>query len=412
MRILLIAGGLGWGGTPKALAGYALILRAKHHVLVWGCKSGGDQADLLRSCGVPVCIGKSAVERVRAFHPDIINFHQPGTFSNAEVIDFLRELHTWGAQIVETNVFGRPIPEFKGLVDLSIQVSKWDLWQWDRWKSRNYGIPGVYCPNPVDCELYRRVSNEEIVSIRRQWRVPDGDLVVGRIGNTNWETLANPMRESLEWIKNVHFVIVADRKCLLPQSLLEHPRVHMIPLLHGASELCRFYSACDVMVSMSAIGESFGYVNAEAMACGTPVIALSTPLHCNAQAEVVVSGEGGYTIAQPDLLASTLERFFHRIDRPRMSQRARELIVRRYSYPVCAQMLDGIFVEGLKNVNGVFKIESSWVRQLLAGAIGRYDVIQRLAFPFYYSRVGYFLMTLVKSRFAKIFKLIRKALMQ
>lgn len=412
MKILLITGGLNWGGTAQALVGYALILKAKHKVLVWGCKSEGELAGLLRSRGIAVCIGADAAEQARAFRPDIINFHQPGTFSNAEVISFMRELRTWRARIVETNVFGRPVPEFRGLVDLSIQVSKWDLWQWNRWKGRNYGIPGVYCPNPVDCDLYKRISDEEIGEVRQSWGIPEWALVVGRIGNTNWETLATPMQESLERIKNVHFVIVADRKCLLPQSLLNHPRVHMVPRLHGASELCRFYSSCDVMVSMSAIGESFGYVNAEAMACGTPVIALSTPLHCNAQSEVVSPGEGGYTIACPDLFPDALERFFWKTDRAAMAQCVRELIVERYSYPVCAKILDGIFIEDLGQLDGLRDVDAKWIRRLLGGAIGRYGIVQRAVFPFYYSRLGYLLMTFAKTRLAVFFKLIRKMLMQ
>jgi hypothetical protein len=45
---------------------------------------------------------------------------------------------------------------------------------------------------------------------------------------------------------------------------------------------------------MSKIGESFGFVLAEALLCGCPVVTLSTPFKDNAQFEVVGDKIGGY----------------------------------------------------------------------------------------------------------------------
>jgi len=55
-----------------------------------------------------------------------------------------------------------------------------------------------------------------------------------------------------------------------------------------------FYASIDALAHTSAIGESFGYVIAEAMASGVPVVVDSTPMRDNAQIELVRHGGTDY----------------------------------------------------------------------------------------------------------------------
>ena len=387
MKILLVTGALGYRGTARALASYARILAKKHEVRVWGYDDREETENevLLKREGICVFIGKKFLSAALDFKPDVINLHRPGIARRRD-IDVFKPFHEQGARCIETNVFGRVDPTIIGLVDLSIQVSKWDLWQWNRWKGDKYPIQGVYCPNPVDCDAFKRVSNESIAEMRKLWGIPGHAKVLGRIGNTNWEALEKPLLDALRDIEDLYFIHVDDHIDYMPELIAAHPRVRRIPRLCGARELSAFYSSCDVMTSMSMIGESFGYVNAEAMACGTPVIALSTLLHCNAQSEVVSPGEGGVTIANPSILPRALKFILEDENITRFSARARELIVDRYSFEVCARILDSIFTDdGRIGPDAEVNVDDVWAKTLVGKAEGRYPLGARILFPFFYN---------------------------
>ena len=80
-------------------------------------------------------------------------------------------------------------------------------------------------------------------------------------------------------------------------GLLE--RVRAYPATADEERLALFYSACDVVVNASAIGESQGVAIAEAMALGVPVVTCSTPWADNAQVEIVDHGVNGWIANHP-----------------------------------------------------------------------------------------------------------------
>jgi hypothetical protein len=99
---------------------------------------------------------------------------------------------------------------------------------------------------------------------------------------------------------NIWFATVADYSNN-PDAIREWPeelqnRIITIPILKGSEELSAFYSACDATLNFSPIGESFGFVVAEAMSCGTPCIALSKPRNDNAQIEIAAIACGGFPV--------------------------------------------------------------------------------------------------------------------
>lgn len=343
MKILLATPELGYRGTPRVVACYARILGKDNKIAVWGYENGGDTAEKLKAEGFSVFIGADGEQSAKDFAPDIVNIHHSGVFSK-KALKILKTFHSTGARCIETNVFGCVAPRLFPFLDASIQISCWDLWQWRRLKGPFLPDIGVYCPNPVDTDSFNRISDDEIALVRKEWNIPGDAFVIGRAGKTNWQKLKTPLLRILDSIDNAFFVSAKDYNGEMPPEIKAHSKVRLVERMKTDAALCRFYSACTVCVSMSGIGESFGLVNAEAMSCGTPVIALSTPLWGNAQVEMIVHGKGGLLLARPKDLYHAILRLTQKPGEvQKMSMAARGLIESRYSFAVTSGFLEDIF---------------------------------------------------------------------
>lgn len=399
MKILLINAELGYRGTPRTLVNYARILKPVHEIMVWGYDRGGESADELGGEGIPVVIGEEGRDAALAFTPDVVNLHR-ASVENPYETEILREFKARGAKCIETSVFGRVDKSVEGLLDLSLQISEWDLFRWNAWKGK-YRVPGALFPNPVDTDRFVRASSDDISKKRDVWGITgDTAFVIGRIGKTDWKLLAKPLRNLLAQNPVVHFVHVEDYGgSALPDDLKAHPRVHIQPRMKGSKELSLFYSACDVCVSMSGNGESFGFVNAEAMSCGTPVIALSTPLHDNAQLEMVGNGRYGIVIGRPSLFTVAVSRMMSdQAFCERISGACRGAIVSRYSFEALTARLlayvqwvrdGGVSVSLAKEVYPVYRE--------MRGVLGGCPWWQLFFARMLYSKMGYEILKRVKS---------------
>ena len=74
------------------------------------------------------------------------------------------------------------------------------------------------------------------------------------------------------------------------------PERPVVELFEPSVQVGDFYRRLDIFIHGSRIGETFGCVIAEAMACGIPVVTLSTPQRkkANAQAELVEHNVTGF----------------------------------------------------------------------------------------------------------------------
>lgn len=92
--------------------------------------------------------------------------------------------------------------------------------------------------------------------------------------------------------KDIRFILIG----YLPECL-QHPgnNINNIPPVSSQTELATIYSSADVFMHLS-VRETFGLVTAEAMACGTPVVAYNV----TATPELVTDG-CGYTVAPHDI---------------------------------------------------------------------------------------------------------------
>lgn len=305
MKILLLTNELGYRGTPRFLFYCACIAKnAGHDVLVWGLDEGGFAADECLRHEIKVIIGEDAIQEVFAFKPDIVHIHRGGGRSVRDV-NVLHALKcSCGCRVLETNVFG--ILDFTPNlpIDVHAHISFWDLWRWRRWHwpFRQAGIALPYC---IDTDIFKPTPSD----FRKKHGIPADAFLVGRLGKTDWRLLTEALGIVMSACSSVWFVTVddyaADGLYAFPEEL--RTRIVVVPRINGAEALSSFYSACDVTMNFSPIGESFGYGIAESMSCGTPVIALSKPRNDNAQIELAAPEHGGSPVDGAKNAAAVLQ---------------------------------------------------------------------------------------------------------
>lgn len=165
--------------------------------------------------------------------------------------------------------------------------------------------PGILLPYFLDTEAF----NPDATHFREEHRIPEDVFLVGRLGKTDWKFLCHALACVMKQQPNVWFVTVDDYSSSSGNLSLCRKfanRIVHIPRLNGTDELRQFYSACDITLNFSPIGESFGYGIAESMSCGTPAVVLSTPTRDNAQIELAAQEHGGFPVGNADSAAQLI----------------------------------------------------------------------------------------------------------
>lgn len=341
MKLLFIANELSYRGTPRYLFYCARIARANGHcVRVWGLENGGELEAAFARLSVPVQIGLEPIDAAIEFRPDIVHVHRAGGVSDRDNA-LLRLLKSrTGCRILETNVFGTADLTSHSPIDLHAHISRWDLWRWRRWLWP-LRRPGIYLPYCIDTREFRPVPAAEF---RRAHGLAASDFVVGRIGKTDWPRLCAALVPAMRAGRQIRLASVDDYSGRT-MELADWPadvrdRIVRIPVLAGPDELSAFYSACDLTVNVSPIGESFGYVVAESMACGTPVVAFSMPRNDNAQIEIAAAACGGLPVRDAAAAAQAIAKYAIQAPTPEQKRLCRDSIVRRYDVASFAGALE------------------------------------------------------------------------
>ncbi|HET9953414.1 MAG TPA: glycosyltransferase family 4 protein [Polyangiaceae bacterium] len=307
MRVLTVVGNLDVRGTQRAALSYTLAYqRAGHEVGVLAHSGGGPREQLLQRHSIPAFIGgvepllDSALREAEAFRAEVVHIHRAGPFNQKE-LRILRALRRNNI-VIETNVFGRvDYSPDAHLVDAHLHISAFCLWRWHRWLGRRPQV-GVLVPYPVESDNFKRVSDEERSRQRAAWGIPDDAYVCGHVGFKLSKCVidgfvALTRKTSKAWLVCVPFTErLAEYVRLLPESV--RARIVNVGQISDDAELQRAYSAFDCLLHAAEIGESFGYVLAEAQLCGVPVVTLSRPHRDNAQVELVRHRVGGLVAGQ------------------------------------------------------------------------------------------------------------------
>ncbi len=308
MKILTLVFSIGTGGTERAAVNYAVAYREAGYdsrVLVAG--EGHDRKPELDEAGVETILltGKDTdrekvLQSLRQWAPDIIHLHNYGD----AYLPFIRLLKAPHTRVVETNVFSRP-QYGKGYryVDLSLQLSRWGYWKYHRWMTGASWVPReAVVPYIVRGNRFVVPDATAMLAFRKQYGIPEQAFVAGRIGQphpSKWDRrILDIARKTIRQENNIWYFLVG-----LPEQMRgelkslpgwQQSRIVLVDAIRGDRQLSLYYHSLQCMVHLSAIGESFGYVLAEALSCRVPVITLLTPFRDNAQYEVVGHRHGGF----------------------------------------------------------------------------------------------------------------------
>lgn len=171
--------------------------------------------------------------------------------------------------------------------------------------------------------LYNPLDVAEVTqgeSLREEYGIPDSVPVVGKIGRPvpeKWGKLTIwAFDRVLEQTPTAELFLVG-----VPEKIRKQIQgyrwgdqvTYVEPLPH--EKVSDFYATIDVLAHTSAIGESYGYVIAEAMANGVPPVVDSTPMRDNAQVELVHDGETGYVANSSTAYGEALSKLLNNQDK-------------------------------------------------------------------------------------------------
>jgi glycosyltransferase involved in cell wall biosynthesis len=198
-------------------------------------------------------------------------------------------------------------------------------------------LPVEVLPMGVDFSLFSPRSRN--ASLRERYHVTGPLLLfVGRLtASKGLQYLLQAMPAVLERHPGAGLVVVGGGDC--GDALVDMARslgllgrsVHFAGPVRK-DELPRWYAGADCLV-MPSVSEGFGLVAAEAMACGTPVVAARIP----AMADIIEHGRTGFLVEPADhesLASAIIDALGRKDDLSLMARLAREALLDRLDWAV------------------------------------------------------------------------------
>jgi glycosyltransferase involved in cell wall biosynthesis len=157
------------------------------------------------------------------------------------------------------------------------------------------GTPTHVVSNGVDVDRFRPAAADAVAAFRNRYDIPDGPLV-GYTGRHGYEKRLEDLLAATESL-DVTVALAGDgpARSTLEARATDREAVRFLGFL-DREELATFYSALDVFAFPSPV-ETQGLVALEAIACGTPVVALDS----GALSESVTDAENGYHYQPGDI---------------------------------------------------------------------------------------------------------------
>ena len=344
MRVLTLVDDLDRGGVQRGALDYARGYdRQGHESAVLVSSRGGLLEAEARSAGLPLFLGDGAdreARRAAAWTPDVIHVHSWGPLSESEgrAIEGVLRHSERRPMVIETASFGKiDYGRRFDVVDVTLLLSKWALWRWRKWTRPFSPRPlGAVVPITVDPTTFYPDPGP----FRAEHAIPEGAVLIGSIARPDpikWHPLLTGAAVAVAADRpDVYLAFVGPTEAAR-QRLASAPddvvrRTTILPALTDDGALRAAYSALDVLLHASPIGETFGLVFLEALACGTPIATLATPHKNNSQLEVVGHGRGGLVAANARRYLSNVRRLAGDAGlRDRLSREGREYVLRTFT---------------------------------------------------------------------------------
>jgi glycosyltransferase involved in cell wall biosynthesis len=403
VKVLVFINGLGLGGTEKAACRWAQGLKANGHEIQTLTLKEGPRRSELELAGVPVAVTEPSADaiasRLKAFSPDVIHAHVPGYSHEGDALGNAVASLSRKIPIVQTNVFGRlENPQEDAWTDFRlfiswtscVQAARRSFRKLDETFFRRQSV-AVYPLDVID-----PVSAAEIGARRKQWGVADDEILFGRFSRpepNKWTGLAiEAFQKALRTNRKIKLLLreppaqVVEKLRALPEA--DH--FIILPVTSDPAELRLTYSALDVVLHTSSIGESFGYGIAEPMALGKPVVTHSVPWGDQAQIELARPGECGFVTSTPKTMAEAIGRLAGDAGlRAKMGEAARQQIRTLADPRVSIARLETIFTAAIEKRDNPFRAEDlqrarDTAAHLDAHQFG-HSLLEQIALrPFYY----------------------------
>jgi glycosyltransferase involved in cell wall biosynthesis len=367
INVLHASNALEHGGTEKGLQLTVENLDKKvFSPFVAGLQRGGSRADALRKEGYPVleATGDPAAleEFARRNKIKIFHIYRAGWPNRAEDA-FISAARRAGVPIVvETSAFGGVDDTATGRgFDFQIFTSIFSGHRWMKWTGTPPGEffkkrLSVY--SPVDTATYCGVKPQEVDAFKKRLGIRKGEFVIGRISRkdaSKWESMPFEAFEILaKKLPDVRFV-ASNTPDEARKRMEKSPFADRIVFAGylAPKELPLLYASFDVFAYASRIGESFGYVLAEAMASARPIVVNSTPLWDDAQIELVDHGRTGFVANSAGAMADAILELYNDPGlRRRMGEAARRKAVERYDAARITRTIERIYA-GLLRKKGI-----------------------------------------------------------
>lgn len=302
IRVMHVGKVLGSGGTEKAIEVFAENTnKDRFDVSVVGIHEGGVRGEYLRSRGHDVTIIGSPSKLgdvIQEKDPQIVHLHGSGLTDST--IDELESAEI--PNIIITDNFGWPnksgvdsiVDRYYFISDMA-RLRFFRLFSIPRERQTLAKYQRMYYPL-----AHSDLESEEAPEFREEYNIDPEVQVIGRISrheaNNKWSQVAIDAFERVVDQKPETVILLVNPLDKIKKEIKERgfdDNCRYIDSIHPR-EVYKFYDSIDVMGHSSKIGESFGYVVAEALARGTPTVVNSTPMRDNAQIELVDHGETGF----------------------------------------------------------------------------------------------------------------------
>lgn len=393
------------GGVERSIEGFARELRARGHEVLIVAPDFPDQPehenDVVRvpaiqrfngtDFSVQLPVPGILSSRLDKFKPDLVHSHHPYLVGDTALrvgrrrgVPVVFTFHTFFERY--THYVPGDSPALKRFV-VSLSVGYSNLCDHviapshaveSTLKSRGVRVPVSVIPTGIDLD---RFSAGKGTRFRAALGIPEDAFTAGTVSRIapekNPEFLAKAGVRLLRREPDAHFVVVGQGPSL--DTVRERfdkaglgERFHATGTLQG-EDLADAYGAFDVFVFASET-ETQGLVVAEAMAAGTPVVAVSA----GGINDVVVDGENGFLVSSGDMGAFV--RAVRKIKRMTPEERrsvagaARET-AGGYSRSACVRRLAALYEDVLGRGRKEEPLEGSAWREALRLAKAEFDLI-------------------------------------
>ncbi|MBB5646250.1 glycosyltransferase [Pedobacter cryoconitis] len=360
IKIIEAGNELGLGGTAYTIQLISKFLNKDNfEVTVVGVKEGGARVKLIQDLGVNVVVLNGDVTKLAPLlrETDVFHWHSDGSL-DPELFAIVKANKP--KLVLMTNILGLYNPSgFYDLIDYDLYISKLILARRmlaDRNLEDDFPSKRKVLSNPVDVNRINSLlpTDNQLKAFKQQNNLQNSFIVggVGRLDNANLDLITlDGFAEFAKKVKHAKFLLIGATP-----EILEYAKnldiLDKLIVFDTTSDLQHpliYYSAMDIFLVASKIGESFGMAITEAMTVGIPVVAVNNLDRDNPQIELIDNGQTGFIVARDQKKIADVLFFLYEDEKIReiLSESARRKVAKEYKADKIVKSLENLIYNHL-----------------------------------------------------------------